>query len=274
MIKFTIAAIISMNFFLLFAVVPTEAATNTVNFTPQITIDNDFNNGTAITIPNDTSAIAKYIRTIYKYAIGVVGIVAAVVLMIGGMLWITAAGNADRVSEAKAWIGASLTGLVLTLCSYLILATVNPALVNFTITPVKKVETLSGDSSMGCCMFKDESGTIQVGYSRCEYKARGDCRNDSGFYSMIENRQCYTIAECPQYGQAASAGQCDNLANGASCSVNNDTNIPGKCKDKRCVQCIKSGGDCGSVVFGQASSHDSCCSGFCEMSWIGSNKCK
>ncbi|MFA6306657.1 MAG: pilin [Patescibacteria group bacterium] len=75
--------------------------------------------------------IGEYIAGIYKYAIGIVGILAAVVLMIGGVMWIVAGGSATMIGEAKSWIGASLTGLVIALCSYIILYQVNPALVGF-----------------------------------------------------------------------------------------------------------------------------------------------
>ena len=89
--------------------------------------------------------IGEYIAGIYKYAIGIVGILAAVVLMVGGVLWIIAGGNATTIGEAKAWIGASLTGLVIALTSYLILYQVNPALVGFKgldITMVEKIKEL------------------------------------------------------------------------------------------------------------------------------------
>ena len=75
--------------------------------------------------------IGEYIAGVYKYAIGIVGILAAVVLMVGGVLWIIAGGSATMIGEAKAWIGASLTGLVIALCSYLILFQINPALTVF-----------------------------------------------------------------------------------------------------------------------------------------------
>lgn len=80
--------------------------------------------------------INQYVAGIYNYAIGIVGILAAVVLMFGGLLWLTAGGNATRVGEAKAWIGASLTGLVIALTSYMILYQINPGLV----IPQKGVE--------------------------------------------------------------------------------------------------------------------------------------
>ena len=103
-------------------------------------------------IPGSTASIAKYVRAIYKYAIGIVGILAAVVLMIGGVMWIVAGGSATRIGEAKAWIGASLTGLLLALLSYTILATVNPALVNLQVSEVKTVDKIESSqvSELNC----------------------------------------------------------------------------------------------------------------------------
>lgn len=86
--------------------------------------------------------IGEYIAGVYKYAIGIVGILAAVVLMVGGVLWIVAGGNATTIGEAKAWIGASLTGLVIALTSYLILYQVNPALVGFNDLKIQFVEKI------------------------------------------------------------------------------------------------------------------------------------
>lgn len=73
--------------------------------------------------------IAEYIAGIYKYAIGIVGILATIVMMIGGVMWMMSGGNASTAGEAKSWITSSLTGLVIALCSYMILYQVNPALV-------------------------------------------------------------------------------------------------------------------------------------------------
>jgi len=152
----------------LFALPQTGQAAAT--FKPQVDIpgmDKEF--GTAdlktggYAIPGSTASIAKYIRVIYKYAIGIVGILAAVVLMIGGVLWIVAGGNATAIGEAKSWIGASLTGLVIALCSYLILATVNPALVDFKTTTIKTVTplfTTTFDASTSCGLIASGQGIV------------------------------------------------------------------------------------------------------------------
>jgi len=91
--------------------------------------------------------IGEYIQAIYNYAIGIVGILAAVVLMFGGVIWLTAGGSQEKVKEAKAWIGASLSGLILLLGSYMILNTINPDLVSFKELYVPKVEKIKDTST-------------------------------------------------------------------------------------------------------------------------------
>jgi len=109
-----------------------KASAADVTFSPQVGIPgSEFKTDSNTAVSKGTDTIAKYIRAIYQYGIGVVGILAAVVLMFGGLLWLTAGGDAGRVSEAKEWIKASLLGLVIALCSYIILLTINPDLVNF-----------------------------------------------------------------------------------------------------------------------------------------------
>ena len=106
--------------------------------------------------------IGEYIQAIYNYAIGIVGILAAVVLMFGGVIWLTAGGNQEKVKEAKAWIGASLSGLVLLLGSYMILNTINPDLVSFKEISPKTVSEYRGtvvDDGI-CCEYTDENGKI------------------------------------------------------------------------------------------------------------------
>jgi len=65
--------------------------------------------------------IGEYIKGIYEYSVAVVGILAALVLMFAGLLWLTAGGNASKVDEAKKWIMAAISGLVLMLASYTLL---------------------------------------------------------------------------------------------------------------------------------------------------------
>ncbi len=113
---------------------------------------------------NSTAPIADYIKTIYKYAIGSVGILAAVMLMVGGVIWLTAGGSAGRVALAKDFIASSLTGLVLVLCSYLILYQINPDLVNLKTSKIKPIEEIE----------EKESGTM-ISYTGCDWSASVTC---------------------------------------------------------------------------------------------------
>jgi len=56
------------------------------------------------------------------------GIIAVIIILLGGFKWMTAAGNEDKVSEAKKLIGAGIIGLVIILAAFLI--------VNFVVTNV------------------------------------------------------------------------------------------------------------------------------------------
>lgn len=74
--------------------------------------------------------IAQLIRFFYRYAIGIGGIVATVMIMIGGFMWILSGGDAGRVSQAKQYIKNASLGLVLLMTAYMILNFINPDLVN------------------------------------------------------------------------------------------------------------------------------------------------
>lgn len=79
--------------------------------------------------------LGEYIAGIYQYGIGIIGILAAIVIMGAGTMWLLAGGNAGRVSEAKEWIKAAVTGLILALTSYTILYALSPGLV--TLEPIE-----------------------------------------------------------------------------------------------------------------------------------------
>ncbi len=154
----------------LLAVPESSQAADPVKFNPQIdigTFKHQEGENAGTLVPNSTAMIGEYIREIYKYAIGIVGILAAVVLMFGGIKWLVAGGNAERIGDAKSWIGAALTGLVITLASYTILYTVNPDLVNFKITTIGEVDP--GESVVGCCSYYQNDS---------EYKGN-NCKNST-----------------------------------------------------------------------------------------------
>lgn len=86
--------------------------------------------------------IAIYINAIYNYFLAIAGILAAIALMIGGVIWLVSAGNASRVSEAKSWITGALTGLVILLTSYVLLHQINPELVGMRYIKLEAIDPI------------------------------------------------------------------------------------------------------------------------------------
>ncbi len=130
-----------------------------VYFTPAVTIPgSEFNAGQKTKIEESTSSLAKYFVAISKYATGIIGIIATIALMAGGILWLTSAGNHEQVGNARTIIGSSLAGLVLAFSSFLILSMVNTNLVNLKITSVEQIKPIS--TNTGCCEKKDKDGKI------------------------------------------------------------------------------------------------------------------
>lgn len=58
--------------------------------------------------------------SIVKYLMTFLGIIAVVVILLGGFKWMTAAGNEDKVGEAKKLIIAGIIGLIIILAAYAI----------------------------------------------------------------------------------------------------------------------------------------------------------
>jgi hypothetical protein len=83
--------------------------------------------------------ISVYLVGAYKLGIGIASILAIIMIMAGGLVWIAAAGDAGKIGKAKSMITGAVIGLVLTLGSYVALQTVNPDLVNFTALKIQVV---------------------------------------------------------------------------------------------------------------------------------------
>lgn len=73
----------------------------------------------------------EYLMQIYKFGLGAIGVSAMFMIMIGGYMYLTSAGNTSQTGKAKAVIADAIAGLVLALVSYVLLYTINPDLVNF-----------------------------------------------------------------------------------------------------------------------------------------------
>lgn len=80
--------------------------------------------------------VRSTIASIIKVAMGLLGIVAVVIVLIGGFKWMTAGGNEDQVGEAKKWIFSGVIGLAIILSAYALASFVITQLITATTTAV------------------------------------------------------------------------------------------------------------------------------------------
>lgn len=85
--------------------------------------------------------LAQYIGGVYAFLLSIVGVMAAVMMVVGGFQYVTSAGDKGRIGAAKKRIVNALTGLILALGSYTILFAINPDLVAFEGLKVAGVQT-------------------------------------------------------------------------------------------------------------------------------------
>lgn len=81
--------------------------------------------------------IENYLSRFYQFLIAVSGIFAGIMIAYAGIRWMMAAGNPEAITDAKKKIGNAIIGLILIVSSYLILYTINPALVTLRLPPIK-----------------------------------------------------------------------------------------------------------------------------------------
>lgn len=82
------------------------------------------------------SGLGTYIASMYAWLVAAISMLAVLFMMIGGIIWLTAAGSSQKVGKAKKLIMDSLWGLLIALGSYLLLSTLNRDLVELRlITP-------------------------------------------------------------------------------------------------------------------------------------------
>jgi len=108
--------------------------------------------------------IPACVSQIYTWSLGISAILATLMIVYGGYLVMTAAGNGEQASEGKEAISSALVGMVLLFAAYLILRTINPALVDF---------------NLGTCIAQDGS-IIKTA------RSQQVCEAQSGLWSNID----------------------------------------------------------------------------------------
>jgi hypothetical protein len=103
--------------------------------------------------------IGEYISGLYRFAVMATTILATIVLMIAGFLWLTAGGNSSQVSTAKEYMSGAILGLILMLGSYTVLYLVNPSLTVFPALSIPIIRHV--DLKEYIQTLKDQGATLQ-----------------------------------------------------------------------------------------------------------------
>ncbi len=153
---------------------------------------------TALTIPlgglTEVNDPAQYISVFYEWGVSITGILAGIMIMIGGLLYLTAGGSPDRVLSAKNYISNALIGLILAMTSYLLLQTINPALLELKFPKVKLIQavaTIQQSAEQTCDSIDNPDLQVtpdQVGKTSCG--DIGNIRSVSGL-TAVDNPSCH-----------------------------------------------------------------------------------
>ncbi len=143
-------------------------------------------------ITSNTSNIPQYIVRFYQFGVGIAGILAVGMIVVGAIYRTISAGSQDKIREGNDMIKNAIWGIVLLLGSYIILQTINPRLVSLEILGVNQIENLPPlwipERIPGEELPVMPTGTVQTSeaYRYC------------GPGVLTERRDClYTDVRCP-----------------------------------------------------------------------------
>ncbi len=90
---------------------------------------------------NEFANLGTFIQYIYRYGFIIGSVIAVVMVMLAGVLWIFSGGSQELIGKARKHISNAIIGLVLLALSYTILNMVNPYLTNLRLPDVWIVNT-------------------------------------------------------------------------------------------------------------------------------------
>ncbi len=171
------------------------------------------------------TSFGQYLQLVYSYAAGIIGIIAVVLIMAGGIMWIGAAGNEQVIGTAKEIIISALTAVVIIVLSYAILIVINPSLVEVSFS-LQKIPIIDVDnfyklpkctdapytgktcaSESAVDTLCDEIPCGEVGH----LEGTGNCRG--GAFSCATGYGCYRDAASPAQTMSCQMRVCGEAVN-------------------------------------------------------------
>jgi hypothetical protein len=194
------------------------------------------------------ATLSTYLAAAFNLAIGAAAILAVIFIMVGGFRYIAAAGGGE-VEQGKSMIKSAIIGLVLTLLSYTLLQTVNPAILSLSLPPIRMVKPLPTNvADNSGCDATTAVGTIPVGNickvtcqqgcvsgARCvkSTNLNGVCVSgaENTACEISDDTGCNTGLKCCEVANGAGTCQktCTERALGSTCATGADCSSSGIC---------------------------------------------
>jgi len=159
-------------------------------------------------VPPPTSPktdLPVYVRYIYVFILVIGGFATLLMLVIGGVRYVYSAGNLERIKDAKNQIYTAILGLVILLCSFLILYTINPQLTVFHTNPLEKNYYRPPFPLSAGVYFCAERMPIPYFYNKTlEYKKSGETVSKQEYLALKETKEkidknCYYFTNARSY---------------------------------------------------------------------------
>jgi hypothetical protein len=125
----------------------------------------------------------QFIKYIYLFAIGIVGVIGLLAIIVAAFNYVTSAGNPQKASDAKDKIISALLGILLLLGSVVLLNLINPDLLKLKIEapPTEEIEISTPDTPQ-CAptAIRWSKGTVNAGESAyLIFKLNEFCKDDA-----------------------------------------------------------------------------------------------
>lgn len=96
---------------------------------------------------SDDATLPEYVKYIFQISFIIIALASFAVLIYGGFVFLTSGGSPTSRNEGKNWLLSGILGLIIALCSYLILNAINPDLLKIRFGDLIKPDTTTTPST-------------------------------------------------------------------------------------------------------------------------------
>jgi hypothetical protein len=169
---------------------------------------------------DEVNGMGDYIKVVYQWLLGVAAVLAVVMIIIGAVKYMLAGGSPNGVKEARKDIFNALTGVAILLCTYLILATINPQLLSLRMPSLPMVRTVETPGAANTCEnYEKTNYKVTAANKNCG--SIGEVTTGPSGESMPDNTQC-TYRTCPEPNSVGNE-------NKSECFINDEDSSKSKC---------------------------------------------